>query len=877
MKINYCQLFFPDAIPQDAMPDQNFYIGWDSEYDSTEKLVCSQFYLKNVFISDIENTPTTPDLIAVRNVQSFGTVLIFNDQNLLPGIPFCEAFSTRLLYVQTLIAPIVFQKMILCTFYSNAEISALFPTLNDMRNLKIAQNDTVVTKFHRFSKNNHNLSCIDILGTVRLSNYKYKLPFSVDVIDARHIYSQTDLKGLGSNLKINKLTGIDFSIKKASEWLQDSEQLFLDYSAIDAVIPLEAILNMHSCKNKLFTRLSELNIVPTLDKPSSKRFLQKRFTTTAGIADSLIYSVIEKQEIKTDFVNLQKWENDKLPFQATKTKGGLNKVFIKTPTLLRNVDQFDISGAYATAMREFKLPLSEPQVVGSYFTLLKDLAGLLDHDNTEYAIFNLVFELPEDSDEWERPLVIFNYTDNVGFTGSKTDRNQWFTIYEILTLALMWPDIQIEVIQGYVWNKDRTENYLDLQDLYLQLKSLRKEYKSLGEEGDAMQNTIKLIGNAGYGKTLQNKNVLNPQHVDTSILANRTIDRDLHSMSSKSKIYSSLWGNAITSMVRSVIAITAWKNKAYMAVTDSLVCDTGTFIPSKMIETCFNKLNLILKKIEWECDYTNVNFLIIKERDYFSFSVKDNIDPSILDTIDKGLGDESIVDKLNVLKAAKRGFKSIFKDKKMKNIDFAKKSIKRILGTPIDFTEKTLIKYNEFLFNGKTLNEEKVTNKQLGSDNIRYLCNSIEDLQKRIRIKNKCRSKGYADGLDCKMQNKNLYDKISINTKAYERQPNIRLPQHVKIAIFQLLDLKYSLRYIESFLRRISLNISKSTLHRWYKKYADSSIQFIEGVKMNKNKRVSLIDLESCNRLREEHPVKIIYSHANKQKPVTTLNTSWGY
>ena len=39
---------------------------------------------------------------------------------------------------------------------------------------------------------------------------------------------------------------------------------------------------------------------------------------------------------------------------------------------------------------------------------------------------------------------------------------------------------------------------------------------------------------------LHQKNVLNPQQVDASILANRTVDRDLQSMLSKFKIFSSI-------------------------------------------------------------------------------------------------------------------------------------------------------------------------------------------------------------------------------------------------------------------------------------------------------------------------------------------------
>ena len=42
-----------------------------------------------------------------------------------------------------------------------------------------------------------------------------------------------------------------------------------------------------------------------------------------------------------------------------------------------------------------------------------------------------------------------------------------------------------------------------------------------------------------------------------------------------------------------------------MAVTDSIVCNTGCFIPSSDIHTPYNKLNSILQSFDWECDYKN--------------------------------------------------------------------------------------------------------------------------------------------------------------------------------------------------------------------------------------------------------------------------------
>ena len=96
-----------------------------------------------------------------------------------------------------------------------------------------------------------------------------------------------------------------------------------------------------------------------------RKFLSKRFYTTGSIAESLIVSAIEKQGVKVKFDDLVSWEDLTMSSVAKTTKGGLNKAFVKTPMLAKNVDQYDISGAYSTAMKFFELPFSEPQNVHS--------------------------------------------------------------------------------------------------------------------------------------------------------------------------------------------------------------------------------------------------------------------------------------------------------------------------------------------------------------------------------------------------------------------------------------------------------------------------------------------------------------------------------
>ena len=42
MAINFNQISFNGAVPQKSIPDASLYLGLDSEYDSHDKLVCTQ-------------------------------------------------------------------------------------------------------------------------------------------------------------------------------------------------------------------------------------------------------------------------------------------------------------------------------------------------------------------------------------------------------------------------------------------------------------------------------------------------------------------------------------------------------------------------------------------------------------------------------------------------------------------------------------------------------------------------------------------------------------------------------------------------------------------------------------------------------------------
>lgn len=92
-------------------------------------MTTSQFYLKDRFLNNKSAFRLFNNLLAVRIVKGLGTVLVFDDRSIKAGIPYCKALSERLLQIYQLLGfkenP---KQMISCTFFSNAELSAWFPT-----------------------------------------------------------------------------------------------------------------------------------------------------------------------------------------------------------------------------------------------------------------------------------------------------------------------------------------------------------------------------------------------------------------------------------------------------------------------------------------------------------------------------------------------------------------------------------------------------------------------------------------------------------------------------------------------------------------------------------------------------------------------------
>jgi hypothetical protein len=122
----------------------NFYLGWDTEYADSSNLITTQLYIHGYFIAP--ELPNWDDLLAIYHVKKIGTVFIFLDSFLKPGLSYTTSLSKRLFNIINFFGLKEMArefKPTVCTFYSNEELSNLFPTKNDLQELMKAQGDCI--------------------------------------------------------------------------------------------------------------------------------------------------------------------------------------------------------------------------------------------------------------------------------------------------------------------------------------------------------------------------------------------------------------------------------------------------------------------------------------------------------------------------------------------------------------------------------------------------------------------------------------------------------------------------------------------------------------------------------------------------------------
>jgi hypothetical protein len=131
-----------------------------------------------------------------------GTVLIFDDKKLKPGIHYAIRSNKRLdLIVKYFHTPLD-GKLTISIFYSYAEFSNLFQKTQDLSDIMIAQGDIRTPKktFEKIKVKNFRV--MDILGTSLVKNYHLDLPFEVNFLDAKHLFFKRNVAALGKGLNI---------------------------------------------------------------------------------------------------------------------------------------------------------------------------------------------------------------------------------------------------------------------------------------------------------------------------------------------------------------------------------------------------------------------------------------------------------------------------------------------------------------------------------------------------------------------------------------------------------------------------------------------------------------------------------------------------
>lgn len=355
----------------------------------------------------------------------------------------------------------------------------------------------------------------------------------------------------------------------------------------------------------------------------------------------------------------------------------------------------------------------------------------------------------------------------------------------------------------------------DLAPMMNALLDLRQKYKSAGNE--SMQTTIKLIGNGTWGKLSQQTNALTPELMHDSILQEAKIHRSTHSDTIYSLITNPVLANWVTGFTRSVVAVTAYKNQAIMAVTDSVLIP-GKWIESSNIKVPYGHLQNALNSTTWECEHKNVSAVIFRERDYYYYKCKTK-DPERVkaEIINAAITNKSLK-KMDVVKAAKLGKPSVKGEGAEKSRkQFAKDSEKRFIGEPIKFTHKKLISAKGMLSEGKILNQPFDVERSIGCHNLRHMCDTNEEFERRVMLKEKCRIKGWADTWHYEKHHPEAVKELRKRC-THNPQHKKSLPQDIQHLIMCAIDSgAASIRQIAEI-----IGIGKSTIHRWAKDFKSS-------------------------------------------------------
>ena len=724
------------------------------------------------------------------------------------------------------------------TFYSNAELSLFIPNKNYIKEF-YEKNATKGSKTQE-------LKVVPLHGTGMLLGYVLSDKVIMNITDVRPLSDCKSLKKLGESLNFPK-GDCDFSKHDAKWYLENDRENFLSYAIRDAIIPLMWFESFHQNARTIINDLSRKGLI---DEKLASKMQSKSFATTASVTDYLMLGVLQNQgkaKLYRDTINkLKKYQMPSIMFSIN--KGGLNKSSHGfEPKFVHSVDSHDISGAYATAIENFKMPIIPPseKVFGEgrgEEMKLKDLARVVDRYGLAYVIFDSI-ELPKNTPENKRILNLYDEDGECVTALDNSGITQFVTCFEICGQALLTPEAKVKVIRIYGWSRKTLQNkysHISFSELFKELKEGRAKAKKEHGKGCVQEKTYKLLGNGGVGKLAQNKEVYN------SDLLAKTLSKggDVSSLTkdiSNSRAYNPLFFNFITGLVRTVTGLSYALSDGVLAVTDSVACPTGMFKDSieianmikakKLSGDCYDCLERSLRWFSWEKERENCTLQIYKERDYayLDSDVKENLQ-SLEKKIKKGVATKEDLKDIKIDKVAKRGFhQSATLTDREKSEEFVLLGNDRFKGKPIKQNGKRLTKLSEMLTSkNKNLNQSYLNGQDsagMGSYNLKYDCDSLLDFKRRKKLKQICRTNGYADQLHIINESPELLEKLKkkVNCRINGNYKD-KIPSLIRRALawLQCVDSNLSSRVLEGL-----TGIGKSSLNRW-KKELEASKAFEE-------------------------------------------------
>ena len=835
----------------DKTPIKVFNIGCDTEYTTyketeivngkeVEREYQNCVTLQLAIAGKVENLDH-PDLINTQVLEDYQTFIFKPPVEKLLGVDFVKWQESIVLSVLEKLLDNLEDKIEvnLIAFYSNAELAHIIPNRKHIQ--QIIQ--------EKESNNLPDPKLLPIQSTGNFMDISINTPsnIKINIRDARLISAGGSLAQLGESLGFNK-GDLDFEKHHAKYYLENETDKFFDYAGRDAIIPLKWFNLFHDTGCEIRHNLTDKLIISEKD---CERLNNKVYHTAASVTDDLMKANLTENgkykkykdsvEYLGDYVIPRKFSN--------LNKGGLNKSshgFI--PEIIPQIDGYDIKSAYLNSIKSIQIPIRKPTLNktfndgdGCIFTW-KELARYLDKYPYSFVICDEVY-LGDNVPENKRILNMYTKEGECCTSLSNSAIPQMFTGFELQAQALALGKNSnknngyIKVNRIIAWNKkffNNPNNYHCFDELFSELQDVRKEFKNEYGSKSPQQDVAKLLANAGVGKLAQNKEGFDPNYL-MDVLHQGGDVNSIVKNSFKSHCYNPFAFNFVTGLVRAVTGLSYALSDGVMCVTDSVFCPSGKFKSSKEISNLikdkkingdrYQILEKMLANFDWELEHENCNLQIFKERDYAIIDGDDKDIGQYSRNIKMGKATAEDLENIEIRKVAKRGYKQNDKQpKRTKQEEFLLLGNLRFSGKPIRQKHKRLNKLNDMLTGSLNLNQAYLNGQNsagMGSYNLKYLCDSLEELNRRRKVKGICRTNGYADQFHVQMDSPDKL--LEFEKKALCRQNGnykdilngdqrrlLAVAQHLKI--FSCRQLEKITGISRSTLNRLKLNLEKTKL-----------------------------------------------------------------